>query len=216
MIVETEITVSAAADRVWQELSDLELLAAAIPGSQMKRVDGDSLVQGPLRPEFGGAAVDCVGTLRAIDLDEDERSASCRFHVRQARGAAFAVGLLRGQVSGDDGSARVSLALDGRLAAPGLDERSVSREADELIATLAAGLEKSLTERASRAPAPKLTADQTAHSADAAPPAAALPDRESHLRQRVGLAVAGLVALLLALLFGARKRRGSARFERPW
>jgi carbon monoxide dehydrogenase subunit G len=214
MIVETEITVSAPAERVWQELADLEALAAVLPGSQLKLVDGDSILQGTLRPELGGSAIDCIGTLRPLDLDEDDRSASCYFRVRQANGPGFATGTLRGRVSGDNGPTRVALALDGRLAAPGMDETSVRDEADKLLAALASELEKSLTERASRPAAPK-AADASKRGEPAAARLAPLPAALSRTAPP-SIAIAGIFALVLALLLGRRSRRRRARFELPW
>jgi carbon monoxide dehydrogenase subunit G len=208
MIVETEITISASAERVWEELSDLGALAAVIPGSQLKRVDGDSMLQGTLRPEIGGSAIDCIGTLRPLDLDEDGRSASCYFRFRQAHGPGFATGTLRGRVSGSDGSARVALALEGRLAAPGMDETTARDDADELLATLAAGLEKSLAERASRPAAVKAPEAPVPSSAASRPPAA--PARSGP----PPVAIAGIFAILLALLVGRRSR--GRRSRRPW
>jgi MYXO-CTERM domain-containing protein len=220
MIVETEISVSAPVQRVWEELSDLEALAAVLPGSQLRPVDGDSMLQGALRPELRGSAVDCIGTLRPVDVDHDTRSASCQFRVRQANGPGFATGTLRGRVSGENGSARVALALDGRLAAPGMDETSARDDADKLLAALASGLEKSLAERAARPaqpkpkPAPRRAAPASEVSAArehaAAVPMASTPSRPGP----PPVAIAGIFALVLALLLGRRSRRRSAR--RPW
>jgi uncharacterized protein len=215
MIVETEITVSAPPERVWEELADLEALAAVIPGSQLKPVDGDAIFQGVLRPEFGGSAFDCIATLRPLDIDQDTHSASCSFRVRQANGSGFATGTLRARVSGSDGSAQVALALDGRLAAPGMDETSVREDADKLLAALASALEKSLAERASRPgqpKAPETPRDVPATAATSAPlPAAA---------RRYGppaVAVAGIVGVGVALVLGRRKRRRrSTRLKLPW
>jgi carbon monoxide dehydrogenase subunit G len=216
VIVETEINVSAPADRVWEELSDLEALAAILPGSQLKPVDGDSILQGALRPELGGSAVDCIGTLRPVDVDHDTRSASCQFRVREANGPGFATGTLRGRVSGDNGSVRVALALDGRLAAPGMDETVARDEADKLLAALASGLERSLTERASRPAKAKEPAKP------AAAPAAAATERPSTAvaptPARSGpppAVVAGLFAMILGLLIGRRRGRSSRR-RLPW
>lgn len=213
MIVETEISVSAPAERVWEELSDFEALAAVVPGSQLKPVDGDTVLQGPLRPELAGSAVDCIGTLRPVDLDHDTLSASCSFRVRQVGGPGFATGTLRGHVSGDNGSARVALALDGRLAALGMDETSVRDEADKLLAALASALERSLAERAMRPARPKEPAGKAAPAPRE--PVASLPTLSAPSRSGPPpVAIAGVAALLLALLLGRRGRRRSSWL--PW
>jgi carbon monoxide dehydrogenase subunit G len=220
MLLETEFTVSAPADRVWAELLDLEQLGACLPGSALARVNGDQTLQGKLTPTVGSSPLDLVGTLRSVDIDEDGHSASCLLRVRDAAGPGFATGLLRARVDGSNGAARVSVTLDGRLAATGVSEDSARAEAERLLGELAQNLERSLGERASRAPRPaaappaaaaalpsRAPAPRPAEEPPAAPSAPSLPAPIA----RAG--AAGLVALLLALLFGRRFRRRGVWLE---
>ncbi|HEY7632665.1 MAG TPA: SRPBCC domain-containing protein [Thermoleophilaceae bacterium] len=214
MLLETEFTVSAPADRVWAELLDLEQLGACLPGSALARVNGDQTLQGKLTPTVGSTPLDLVGTLRSVDVDEDGHSASCLLRVRDAAGPGFASGLLRARVDGSNGAARVSLTLDGRLAATGVSEDSARAEAERLLGELATNLERSLGERASRVPQP-------AAAALPSRPPASLPEEEHPAAPSVPsvptplarAGAAGLLALLLALLFGKRFRRRGVWLE---
>ena len=209
MILETGFTVPAPADRVWEALLDTQALATCLPGSDLRPTGGDSTYEGALRPIIGGDAVACLGTLRAIDVDEDGRSASVTLRVHQDGGPAFATALLRGRVTENGDGARVDLVLDGRLAGPGLSEDAAKPEAQRLLEELANSLSDSVAERASKpvpAPAP-------AHAADAPsrPTAAPAPSEPSGWR---GVPIAAAVgaagaAAVTALLLGGRRRKGA-------
>jgi carbon monoxide dehydrogenase subunit G len=219
MQLETEFTVSAPADRVWAELLDIEALSACLPGSAMTRVNGDWTMQGKLAPTIGSSPLDLVATLRPVEVEEDGRSASCLLRARESAGPGFASGLIRARVDGSNGATRVFVSLDGRLAATGVTEDRVRGEAERLLSELAHNLERSLGERASR-PAPKPAA---------AAPAAPAPSKTPALRPPVetpsaqpsspvpaplaGAGAVGLLALLLALLFGRRSRRRGVWLE---
>jgi uncharacterized protein len=220
MVLETDFTVAAPPERVWAELLDLEQLGACLPGSAMARVNGDQTLQGELRPEIAGTPLACVGTLRPVDVDEDGRSASCALRVRQNDGPAFATALLRARVEDAGGGGRVSMALDGRLAAIEIPEERVRGEAERLLGELASNLERSLTERARR-PAPATAAPASAPQARQPAPVEPLRHPEpapaggaaAQVPAPVAAGAVGLIALLLAVLFGRRSRRRSAWFE---
>jgi uncharacterized protein len=223
MILETDFTVAAPADRVWRELLDLEALAACLPGAELMTVDGDSTLQGSLRPQIGGSAVECIGTLRPIDVDEDGRSASCSLRVRAAQGSAFATATLRGRVAEGSGSTRVLMSVEGRLAALDIAEDRARGEAERLLNELASSLERSIAERASRPevappePARPVSAPRAPAKAPPPPAAAPRPQELGRPAQAAALAkgvpapaaAAGVLALLLALIFGRRRRRGA-------
>jgi len=173
-------------------------------------------LQGAVRPQVNGSELPCIGTLRAVDADEDGRSASAALHVHQVGGPGFATALLRGKVAEADGGSRVAVSLDGRVAAPGVSEDASRPEAERLLGELAARLESSLAERATQAEAaPAAPAAPTA-SADRSPLAAPAPapsERRGppvHPAAALGaVGAAGAVALAAALLRGKRTRRGA-------
>jgi carbon monoxide dehydrogenase subunit G len=212
MLLETEFTVSAPADRVWSELLDIEALGACLPGSAMARVNGDQTLQGKLAPTIGSSPLDLVATLRPVDIDEDGHSASCLLRARESAGPGFASGLLRARVDGSNGATRVFVTLDGRLAAAGVSEDAARAEGERLLGELAKNLERSLGERASReaprpAPAPAAEAPTQTPAVRAAAEAPSSKPSPSVPAPLAGAGAVGLVALLLALLFGRRSRR---------
>jgi len=208
MILETDFTVGAPPDRVLLALLDLEALGACLPGASLRPIDGDSTFQGTLRPRVAGAEVECVGTLRAVDVDEDGRSATAALRVRQVGGPAFATALLRGRLDEADGGTRVAVSVDGRLAAPGVSEDESRPEAERLLGELAERLQSSLADRAARpaaeaAPAPEPAA-AAAPSPERPPVAApaterrrALPVHPAAAAGAVGAAGAVVAAALL-------------------
>ena len=220
MILETDFTVPATPDRVWNALLDLDALGACLPGASLSRVDGDSTLQGAVRPQVNGSELPCIGTLRAVDADEDGRSASAALHMHQVGGPGFATALLRGKVAEADGGSRVAVSVDGRVAAPGVSEDASRPEAERLLGELAARLESSLAERAAKAEAapaaPQSVAAAPTASADRSPlaaPAPASSERRGppvHPAAALGaVGAAGAVALAAALLRGKRTRRGA-------
>jgi carbon monoxide dehydrogenase subunit G len=214
MILETDFTVPATPDRVWNALLDLDALGACLPGASLSRVDGDSTLQGAVRPQVNGSELPCIGTLRAVDADEDGRSASAALHMHQVGGPGFATALLRGTVAEADGGSRVAVSVDGRVAAPGVSEDASRPEAERLLGELAASLESSLAERASKAePAPAPVAVAPTASADRPPLAAPAPAPSArrgppvHPAAALGaVGAAGAVAVAAALLRGKRTR----------
>jgi carbon monoxide dehydrogenase subunit G len=216
MILETDFTVPATPDRVWNALLDLDALGACLPGASLSRVDGDSTLQGAVRPQVNGSELPCIGTLRAVDADEDGRSASAALHVHQVGGPGFATALLRGKVAEADGGSRVAVSLDGRVAAPGVSEDASRPEAERLLGELAARLESSLAERATQAEAAPAAPAAPIASPDRSPLAARAPapsERRGppvHPAAALGaVGAAGAVALAAALLRGKRTRRGA-------
>jgi uncharacterized protein len=217
MILETDFTVGAPPDRVLLALLDLEALGACLPGASLRPIDGDSTLQGPLRPRVAGSEMECVGTLRAVDVDEDGRSASAMLRVRQVGGPAFATALLRGRLDEADGGTRVALSADGRLAAPGVSEDESRPEAERLLAELGASLQSSLAERAAHPAAEAAPAPEPAAAAApsperppvAAPPAEkrrALPVHPAAAVGAVGAVGAAGAVVAAALLRGKRWR----------
>ncbi|HEX3317614.1 MAG TPA: SRPBCC family protein [Solirubrobacteraceae bacterium] len=215
MNLETAFTVDAPAAKVFAALLDLEALAACLPGARLEPVSGDAF-QGALRPSVGGEARECVGTLRAVDADEDGRSASAALRAREVAGPGFATALLGGKVTEADGGSRVELTVDGRVAAPGVSEDDARPEAERLLAELAASLEPSLAERAAKVPepAPAAPAPAAPEPEREAPPLAAAADSARRALPvpagaALGTVAAAGAAVLGAVLLRRRPRRGA-------
>jgi len=217
MRLETDFTVAAPADRVWSELLDLDALAACLPGSELRRVNGAGTLQGALRPRVAGAELECVGTLKPVDVDEDGRSASWLLRARQVDAPGFVTSTLRCRVQDAGGATRLSLSAEGRIASTEVSEDEARPEVERLLGELGSSLERSLSERASRpaaeAPAPRPGAEPSearARPLAPAPPAPASAPARSPAGQLAAPAAAGAGALALALaLLTRRKRRGA-------
>lgn len=222
MILETEFTVTAPAARVFSELLDFESLAACLPGSDLKAIAGSRTLQGRLRPQLAGAAVDCIGTLRPVDIDEDGATATCSLRIHQVDGPGFAVGTLRGRLAPNGSSTRVAITAEARVAGVGAPQRA-EHEAGALLKAFAGELERSIAERASKpapvvqaapAPPPAAATDETA-PAMTSPAPGFLPDHVP--AQAAGASIAALVSLVLALLLRRRRRRGAwLEFRYRW
>ena len=218
MILETDFTVGAPPDRVLLALLDLEALGACLPGASLRPIDGDSTFQGTLRPRVAGAEVECVGTLRAVDVDEDGRSTSAALRVRQIGGPAFATALLRGRLDEADGGTRVAVSVDGRLAAPGVSEDESRPEAERLLGELAERLQSSLADRAARPPAEAAPEPAAAATPSPERPPVAAPTTEKRRALPVHpAAAAGAVgaagAVVAAALLRSKRRRPAAWAE---
>lgn len=150
MHLTAEFIVDARAADVWRELCNPYALALAICGGDVVRLDGESGFTGPLRRELSVAALDCVATVRPIDTDEDACTSTCQLHVRGTGASGAALGMVRCRVVDGQSGAGVSISFDGRVAAAGLDHGSVETEAQSVISSLAAVLERVLSERTER------------------------------------------------------------------
>jgi carbon monoxide dehydrogenase subunit G len=213
MRLETDFTVAAPADRVWSELLDLDALAACLPGSELRRVNGAGTLQGALRPRVAGAELECVGTLKPVDVDEDGRSASWLLRARQIDAPGFATSTLRCHVQDAGGATRLSLSAEGRIASTEVSEGEARPEVERLLGELGSSLERSLSERASRpvaeAPGPE-TEPSGAPARPLAPAPRAPAPAPSPAAQLAAPAAAGAGAIALALaLLARRKRRGA-------
>jgi carbon monoxide dehydrogenase subunit G len=222
MILENEFTVAAPADSVWAGLQDIGAVGDSLPASSLRALDGDDALQGTLAPRINGAELTCVATLKPLDVDEDSRSASYALRLRHRDGPALAHATIRARVHGSDGSTRVALSVDGRLASPDVSEDDARPEAERLLGELAASLEKNIAARAARpavqarpeAAPPKPAAVGRPAEARHEPPPPPRDAAPSQPRLPVPAPVAagagaGALALAFALLAGRRRRRGA-------
>lgn len=147
MHVRAQFALAAPAARVWRELSDPASIAAAIGGDDVTKLDGGAGFTGTLRRDLTTPAIDGIATLRPIDTDEDARTATCELHIRETTGPGVAIGLMRTQVDDRGAESLVSLSLEGRVAAPRLDQTIVERQAQSAIELIGAALERILSDR---------------------------------------------------------------------
>jgi carbon monoxide dehydrogenase subunit G len=199
MRVEKEFTVGAPLERAWPAISDLGVLAACIPGAQLQ--PADDAYTGQVELTLNGGRMLCQATLRAVDRDEDEHTATARLHARQVGGPAVGAATLRSRCEAQGDATRVVLSAELLSSGYQAGADGVQSAAAALLGQAADALEQ----RALRAPAPpaKVGPEAIAAAAPAAPvPAAAAAEWQRRLALAGG-AVAVLV--LLRRLFGRRR-----------
>ena len=177
MRLSTEVTVAAPLDRTWPALLELG---------------------GPLTLELGGS---WEVSARLDDADEDEHAAGFHLvgHEHGGNGMAAATILARAGADGDAGT-RIAFDTDLRLtgAAERPDQETAQAAADELLARLAAHLERASGSDPSEAPAPEGSDPSSPRCAASKPLALDLTVMAGHVAERALLVTAGL-ALGLAV-----------------
>jgi carbon monoxide dehydrogenase subunit G len=176
MRLEKQLTVGAPPDQVWAELLDVADLAGCLPGAEVSAAPGEPVVRGELTIGSNGSTVRCQGTVRPVDADEDERTATLRIQGREVGGSALATALLRGQVGTADGATTILVSADLDLTGQRADPATVKAEAQRLLDGFSERLEARLRERA-REPRP-VPAAEPRRPEPAATPAAA-PDADA-------------------------------------
>jgi len=110
--LEKEFSVPVPLERAWADLLDAGGLVRCIPSGVLRRLAGGDGYGGTL--EIGAAAVH--GTLRPVDSDDDDHTASFLVEGREAGGAALGTGLVVGRLTAGDGLTSVALRVDLRVA----------------------------------------------------------------------------------------------------
>ena len=223
MILENEFIVAAPADRVFAELQDIAALGESLPAASLSPLNGDPALQGTLAPRFDGAELTCFATLRSLDVDEDSLSASYALRVRDDEGPALASGTIRARVHGSNGSTRVTVSVDGRLASQSVSEERCKAGGRAPAPRARARASRRTSRRARRAPLRSRGPRPRRRSRSSLPfPLRAATSRRrprscpSRPRLPVPVAAgagAGALALALALLAGRRRGRRGAFVE---
>jgi carbon monoxide dehydrogenase subunit G len=194
MRLEKQLTVGAPPDQVWAELLDVADLAACLPGAEVTAAPGEPVVRGELTLGSNGSGVRCRGTVRPVDADEDERTATLRIQGREVGGSALATALLRGHVGTADGATTILVSADLDLTGQRADPATVRAEAQRLLDGFSERLEARIRERA-REPRP-VPAAEPRRPEPAATPAAAAPDADAGSGAPLDAVREGLAATL--------------------
>jgi carbon monoxide dehydrogenase subunit G len=153
MRLERQLTVGAPPDQVWAELLDVADLAECLPGAELRTSPGEPGVRGEMTIGRNGSSVRCRGTLRPVDADDDDRTATIRIHGHEIGGAGLATALLRGHVDTADGATRVHVSADLDVTGQRADPATVQAEAQRLLDAFSERLEQRIRER-TREPRP--------------------------------------------------------------
>jgi uncharacterized protein len=150
---EHEFTVEVPLEDAWRVLATPDALAATLPGSQLRAVDG--VHTGRVELE-GSTGVACVATITAVDQDDDEHIATLSVHGRQVEGPGIGSATLRSRLSESGPATQVRLVAEilttGHEPGGGFEQG-----ARRLFDVVAEGLERQARERPapSREPVPR-------------------------------------------------------------
>jgi carbon monoxide dehydrogenase subunit G len=221
--VERQFTVSAPLDRAWEELLDNDAVARCVPGGELTAAAGEPVFTGELTVGDNGSAIRALGTLRPIDADADEHTATLRLQGRQVAGPARGAGLIRARLGSEGDGTRVDLSADVTVAGAGGAAEAVEVGAQRLLDAFAERLGEQMAERARSAPAPAAAGARAEAPPPEPEPARAEPPSSLGLGMPGVLtgapARSGLVLLALALLrvvLGRRPKRVKVSFELKW
>jgi carbon monoxide dehydrogenase subunit G len=194
MRLEREFNVRAPLDRAWRALSELDVLAACIPGAQLQ----------PSDDIYTGTVV-CDATVRSVDRDEDEHVATILLHARQVDGPAIGSATVRSRCEGADGSTKVVLSAEVLMSGCAGGGAATETAGHEVLKKAAAMLEQ----RAIVAP-PTLSAVPTDPAPPPTPaaPVVPVPVAAPNGVQRIAVAGGALVAIVLVRRLLGRRRTG--------
>jgi carbon monoxide dehydrogenase subunit G len=214
MRLEKEFVVGAPLERVWPAMSDAGVIAASLPGAELRRAD--DVYTGRLELSANGTPIACEATLRAVDRDEDQHVATVLVHARQLGGPGIGSATLRSSCEPADSSTRVSLTAELRSSGHEQRPEAVRDVAQQVFERAAEMLEQRALAAPEAAPAPEPgpaaapAADQRPPISAAPSPPAAVPAAATDRRRRLAVAGGALVVVVLARRRLARRRTG------PW
>ena len=146
MRIENEFEVSAAPDRVYAFLLDVNRVATCLPGAELSEVVDPNTFRGKVRIKVGPITVAYNGTARISERDEANRVATLEAEGRETTGPGSARATARMSVEDGGAASRVRLETDftvaGRIANFGrgvmedVSKRLVSQMADCIKANL--------------------------------------------------------------------------------
>lgn len=209
MKLSNDFTVAAPLERTWATLLDIERVAGCLPGASIEPVGEDGIYRGSMRIKVGPVNMSYSGTVRLADVDADQHVASFDARAKETKGSGTAAAVIRNRLEpAGDGThviVETDLNVTGRPAQFG---RGLMEDvAAKMLGDFAGRLEQLVL--GSPPAAEATTIEPEARVAQAAPSEETSFDVGGVLLRGYGrqLAVAGgLLALLLILVFGRRRR----------
>jgi carbon monoxide dehydrogenase subunit G len=216
MRIEKEFMVSAPLERAWSEVLDLEDLVSCLPAARVGRLDGEHVYGGDMTIDVDGTKLECRGTVRPIDVDEDEHVATIQLHGRELAGPALAAATIESSLAGANGSTRVMLSADVKLTGQRAAGDTVEQAAGRILDEFARRLEQRILEREEEAaPVREPAAARSAPvgAPDEGRPGASLEDA---LRGAAVPSAAALLLFILLVLLGRPRKRASLVVSYRW
>jgi carbon monoxide dehydrogenase subunit G len=148
-----EITVDAPADELFAFVSDIERVAACLPGARIDGSEGDEY-RGSMRVKVGPITANYLGTLQIVELDTAARRAVLRARADEAAGQGQAEARIETAIDEVAGSSRIRMDTDlqirGRVAQFG--RGAMDKVAQRLFAEFARNVEAAVTSDGAAAP----------------------------------------------------------------
>jgi carbon monoxide dehydrogenase subunit G len=149
MLLNNEFVVDAPPAQAWDFLTDLERVAACLPGAALEGRDGDAYVGG-VKIKVGPISANFHGTARFVEQDDAAHSATISAAGKDPKGQAAANATIRARLEAD-GASRTRVLVDtdleisgrmaqfGRGAIADVSVRLMNQFADNLSAQISGG-----------------------------------------------------------------------------
>lgn len=140
-----EVSVQTPADELFGFLSDVERVAACLPGARIDGRDGDDY-RGSMKVKIGPITGVYEGTLRFVELDDTRRRAVLSARANEAAGRGSAEARIETEISEADGGSQLrmvtDLQLQGRVAQFG--RGAIERISQGMFSEFARNIERQL------------------------------------------------------------------------
>ena len=118
MILTNEFTVTAELEKVWEQLLDIEGVAACVPGAKIDEIEAPNAYRGTIRVRVGPMTVDYQGQAVLQEVDEATRTAVFRLRARETKGHGTAAAVVRNRLEAVPGGTRVVAETDLQITGP--------------------------------------------------------------------------------------------------
>ena len=149
MLIDNEFRVTAAADRLWSHLLDVERIAPCLPGAELTEVVDDRTWRGRMKMKFGPVAMTFAGTVTMVDRDDDDHRVVLRANGTESKGKGAATAEVTSWLEQDRDETlvkmRADITLQGFVAQvsrgmlPDISAKLTQQFADCLRADMTAG-----------------------------------------------------------------------------
>lgn len=192
------VALPADSDAVWEEVTDLAVLAACLPGARLESIDDDGRAHGLMGVRVGSMLANFEGVAEVVHRDDDARHLEVRASGAGSQGTADATIAARVVPDGDTSTLELQVAVDitGPLAR--LGQGMAQPVVDRLVDRFAVGLADHLA-----AGQPATAAAAPDHVTHAPPVATGAPGSADEPLDLGGLLLPGNLQRMVAIAAGA-------------
>jgi uncharacterized protein len=107
-----ELLLAAPVAQTWRTLLDVPRVARALPGALIDAAPSDGAYRGTMKVKLGPVSTEYAGTVRLIDVDEDDGLLAFHVQGREIRGQGTATATITARVSAEAGGTRLVVDTD--------------------------------------------------------------------------------------------------------